>query len=402
MSYLIRNDYNRLIQDVTLQQIISGNDVLVSLTEQSALAEIISYLVQKYDISKEFTDTTIYNPSAIYKAANRVYLDAPIYDQTRTYPINSLVIQNSISLGDGIYAYTGKSDTILFRTDLWLISDQTLNFLSNQNVYHNPTLKNWVYEVELQGVGTLHPGIDISFLPEGGFDWINGYIIQTGEKYILHFQSQVTLENLGYGIQSNQVYLCSSAITIPETFNPDHWTLLGNQYDIYYALKPASDFNLQAVYSKGNIVFYKDHTYTALQSTISYDHSSLIQFNNTDNIPYQNIFPDDPIQGLNYWHDNGAYTITPGNISDITKFAFGDNRNQQMIEYMMDIVIYKLYKRVSPKEIPQQREDAYSVALGWLKQAAKGTDITADLPRFQPPTGRRIRYEGNVKQINSY
>jgi hypothetical protein len=43
----------------------------------------------------------------------------------------------------------------------------------------------------------------------------------------------------------------------------------------------------------------------------------------------------------------------------------------------------------------------YDDAKAWLKAAGRG-DITANLPIIQPTTGARIRYGGNVKNINSY
>lgn len=91
MAYLIDADYERLIQDVNVQQIISGNLSLKSKAELTALTEIKSYLVQKYDVAKEFTDTTAYNPIATYKGASRVYLSATFYNESSTYALNALV-----------------------------------------------------------------------------------------------------------------------------------------------------------------------------------------------------------------------------------------------------------------------------------------------------------------------
>lgn len=294
MSYLIPQDYNRLIQDPTLQQIISGNQTLVSLAENASLSEIISYLVQKYDTSREFTSTLLFNPGASYKANNRIYIDAAPYDPTKTYALNALCLQ------------------------------------------------------------------------------------------------------------TGQVYICSIAIITPESFDPASWTLLGNEYDMYYVQEPFPEFNLEGTYNVGDEVWWKDHTYTAVRATNMIDHDMILQFVTLSNQPYSNVFPDDPNNGQLYWTDNGLYTVLGTSILDILMFTTGDNRNQQMVEYMIDMVIYRLYKRISPKDIPQGRRDAYSIVLGWLKECAKGTDITANLVEIQPPQGSRIRYAGNVKNINSY
>lgn len=90
MGYLIDADYERLIQDLNIQQIISGNLSLKSKAELVSLTEIKSYLSAKYDVAKEFTDTTLYNPIAIYKAANRVYITGTFYNESATYALNAL------------------------------------------------------------------------------------------------------------------------------------------------------------------------------------------------------------------------------------------------------------------------------------------------------------------------
>ena len=402
MSYLIHNDYNRLIQDVTLQQIISGNLSLVKLTEQAALSEMISYLVQKYDIQKEFTDTLKYNPATIYKANDRVYLDGPVYDPTKTYANNSIVVQPTQQVSQDTFAYPGPINAIAARNDIWIIAGQTPNFVTGATGYHNSSLIGWNFTIEQKGAGTLTPGIDINYTSDG-FDFINGYTVQGNERFDIKFQSKVVANSsIGSTSSFNGVYKANTIISSPEAFNPDHWTLLGSQYDMFYATEPAAEFNLQSQYPKGYVVFYKNHTYTALLPTKVYTHDEVIQFANTNNLPYQNIFPDDLNEGSTYWHDEGVYTVPVGSITDLTKWTPGDNRNQQLVEYMMDIVVYKLYKRISPKDIPTGRVDAYSVALGWLKQAAKGTDITADIPKVIPASGKRIRWGSNIKNVNSY
>jgi len=296
MSYLIIQDYYRLIQDVTLQQVISGNYSLVSLMESAALSEIISYLTAKYDTSVEFNDIQLFNPTANYKFNDRVYLDAPAYNSGSTYALNSLCLYNG------------------------------------------------------------------------------------------------------------NIYLCKVAITIGEVFTSSKWTLLGAQYQLFYVTLPAgyTQFDLFATYVIESKVFYKNHTYSALRPTLVYDHMTMLQFENTNYVPYNNYFPDDTTNGSAYWHDEGAYTVSGAKITDSTIFVPGDNRNQQLVNYMIDITIYHLYSRIPPQVIPQQRVDRYMLAIGWLKQAKDGKDITPDLPKRQPPAGRRIRSGTNIKQINTY
>ena len=402
MAYLIPSDYETLIQDPTLQQIISGNPALTAIAENRAITEMISYLTQKFNTAREFTQTLIFNPGASYKSNNRVYLDAPAYNSTLTYALNQLCLQNNISLGNGITSYPNGLNTTLYRSDIWMTAGQTPGFNSGQNQYIDPTLIGWTYAVTLIGYGSLQIGVDIQLLFSGGFIWLTGHIIAPNERYSISFTPLVQPNDGLVGMSSGQIYLCNTVISVPESFNPAHWTLLGNQYDIFSVLLPKSEFNLNAYYPKDFQVWWNDHIYTAIIPSIIETHGSALQAGSLENLPYPNVFPDNPINGTAKWEDNGLYTVLGTTLLDQTLWNVGDNRNAQMVEYCIDIVIYKLYKRLSPKDIPKGREDAYSVAIGWLKEASKGTNITANLISIQPPSGQRIRYGGNVKNINTY
>lgn len=256
------------------------------------MAECKSNLVQKYDVSREFTSTDPYSPQKIYNAADRVYLDAP------------------------------------------------------------------AYAVQAYALGAL-------------------------------------------ALQAGKVYICTTVINAGEAFNAAHWTLLGNQYDLFFASFPFPLFSLMGMYIRGNQVYWNGHIYTALASSIVYDQETLIQFGTTNNIPYSNIFPDNPNSGPKYWGDNGAYTVPIGSLLDTTKFTPGDNRDQQLVMYMIDITLYHLHSRIAPRNIPDLRISRYEAAVRWLKAAAKG-DVTAALPVLQPAQGRRFRSGSNIKNDNGY
>jgi hypothetical protein len=203
-------------------------------------------------------------------------------------------------------------------------------------------------------------------------------------------------------LQNGQVYICTTAITLAEAFNAAHWQLLGNQYDLFYAQYPQPVFNSQWVYNVGDEVFWRNNVYTCLIKTqipgADYD----IQFGTINNIPGLNIYPDDPVNGPIYWGSGTAYTVAAGTLpTDDDYWTFGDNRCQELVEKMVDITLYKLHARISPQNIPALRNDKYKEAKDWLTDAKNG-EITPNLPVIQPVQGCRIRYGGNVKNINSY
>src|SRR3954467_9391607 len=93
MAYLISSDLKRFIQTDNLQAIIGGDSSILTAAQQSAQEEAITFLSQKYDVSQEFTDTNIWSYTAVYKASNRIYLDAPAYDSAAAYALHDLTLQ---------------------------------------------------------------------------------------------------------------------------------------------------------------------------------------------------------------------------------------------------------------------------------------------------------------------
>jgi len=300
MGYLIQFDYERLIQDVTLKQIISTNGKLIPPAELAAITEVRSYLKAKYDVDSEFTDTSLYNHGATYKAANRVYLNAAFYNEKITYALNIL---------------------------------------------------------------TLRQG---------------------------------------------KVYVCTTAITVAEEFDADHWLLLGDQYDIFYCIYPKEVFELSKLYEKDDQVFWKGKVYICQIASRDINHDESIQYNSTNSFPYPNVFPDDPKNGVKYWGAGTTYTVPAGSLipEDIPEpdiyWAKGDNRNQQLILFVLDILIYHLYRRIPPAIVPEIRIFAYQQAIAWLKNVSKGNDIVAEITRNQPPAGNMIRFGSRPKLENFY
>lgn len=205
---------------------------------------------------------------------------------------------------------------------------------------------------------------------------------------------------------SAQVYIIAVDTPNPAgTFDPTKWTLLGSQYDIFYAQYPQPLFDQRKFYNIGDMVFWKGKVYTAAKPSGLFDQQNKIDALDIDQDYFleRNFFPDNPKFGLQYWGAGTTYTIPTGTLpTNTTYFTFGDNRDQKFVEIFLDMVVYCLCKRIAPQNVPKMRHDAYAVDIDLLNAYAMG-DLTPSLPPLpKPESGGRIRWGGKAKQENSW
>ncbi len=203
-------------------------------------------------------------------------------------------------------------------------------------------------------------------------------------------------------VQNGVGYICTTAIVVPEAFTIGHWTVVGNQYDLYYAINPKPVFDYKAYYKPGDQVFWKNSIYTCLIETKIPDHFTQLQYSSIANIPLYNIFPDDPLNGIANWGTPVAYVVpinTP--LSNTTYWQKGDNRSQICVYHAVAIALYNLAPRVAPQNVPSNRMLRYKEAVNWLMAVSQG-DLNAEIPEIQPNTGNPIVSGGAVKRINEW
>lgn len=296
MAYLRLKDYELRIQSTALSQYTANSSINKRvMAEGIALSEIKSYLIQKYDLTEEFRDTTVFDKTKTYKANDLVELDATAYVALTAYSVGNLV-----SKGGNVYT-----------------------------------------------------------------------CIQAGTGHD------------------------------PETATA-YWTKVGVQYDLYYVTLPNPVFNYRSIYKKGDIVFWKNKVYTAVLDSPLNTHDTILQSGTYENVPIYNVFPDDSINGAQYWGTGSSYSVSAGVLpSDATKWTQGDNRCGQLLVLMIDFSIYHMAPSIASKNNPDQRNVNYNNGIDWLHAASRG-ELTADIPLIQPKAGRRIRYGGNVKNTNTY
>lgn len=94
MGYLRLRDYSKQIQDSLLSQVLGNDDSIRTLTEAAAVSEARSYLVQKYYLNIELTDTNPYSATQAYLAGQRAELNFPPFSASSAYAVGNLVIYN--------------------------------------------------------------------------------------------------------------------------------------------------------------------------------------------------------------------------------------------------------------------------------------------------------------------
>ena len=182
----------------------------------------------------------------------------------------------------------------------------------------------------------------------------------------------------------------SIAGSVAHAFNPLEWTKICADKLLFYVTLPNPSYNNSISYTIGDVVFYNDYTYTCLQ-------------------PVSGILPTN----TNYWLVGASYSVTGILPTDITSWTLGDNRNQEIVQYLIDITLYNLHCRINPRNVPELRKERYDGniasqiggAIGWLKNVSAGK-VYVDIPEILPTQGNSITW-GNangssVASINMY
>ncbi len=230
---------------------------------------------------------------------------------------------------------------------------------------------------------------------------------KAGQRVYLDATAYSALATYALGalvLQAGNVYVCTTAIGVPEAFTIGNWGLLGAQYDLFYVTLPNAEFDHVKFYYKNDIVWWKDKNYTARRDSTRTSHESDLQSINVESITRGNVFPDDGnvSAALAMWGTGVAYSVAAGTLpTNTTYWTKGDNRNQFFVAMYLDMVVYELCKRIAPGNVPEARHNAWLSAVNNLKSFAKG-NTTAELPMIQPKQGSPIRYGGKVRQETSW
>lgn len=195
-----------------------------------------------------------------------------------------------------------------------------------------------------------------------------------------------------------RVYVCGfNNITGP--FDSTKWEDIGLLNQIFHVPPPQPLFHFESIYRTGDQVFWKNKVYTALLPSDPIGHAGALEVGQYQNLPYPNREPG-TAAGMEQWGAGTSYStfVRP---DDPSGWSPTDNRDQQLVMYLIDMALYHVHSRIAPRNVPELRTRRYEAAIEWLRMCADGS-VTPALPVLQPKTGGRIRFGGNVKLINTY
>lgn len=121
--YLHDTDYEVVIQNITseyeqysqLQQVTQNNHATLVKAELIAQEEAYAWLIERYNLSSEFTNTGAWVYNTSYNAADRVIMDYAAYSTQSTYSLGDCVIYNNEA-----YALTGTNSVNgTFSSNYW-------------------------------------------------------------------------------------------------------------------------------------------------------------------------------------------------------------------------------------------------------------------------------------------
>ena len=233
--------------------------------------------------------------------------------------------------------------------------------------------------------------------------FVPGSTLYLNDRTVVTAPAYDPLLSYTYGMfakYQNKVYMMSDN-TNPTTgtFDPSKWTFIQDEGTMVYldTLAGYPRFNVYGTYKVGDKITFSDYLWTCKSDTIT--NVDMLQYGNYANVPLGNQLPT--ATGQTQWTQNQSYWRQVAT-ANVAPFVVGDNRNQQLVNYVIDVMLYHLFSRIAPRNIPELRMERYDMAIAWLKNVAKGDDITADITPIQPKQGNRFRWGSSVKAQNTY
>lgn len=255
-----------------------------------------------------------------------------------------------------------------------------------------------------EAISKIRQKYDIAREMTNTFKWDAGVIYKAAER--IYFTapafSATTAYNTNDLVAYTGIIYKSKAGSVAHAFNPTEWDALVADNTLFFVTDPFPYFDVYALYQIGDSIIYKGKTYTCITPSNTPNFPPDPSYVYYEAVPAPNVFPDAP-NGVYFWGVGVPYVVAAGTLpTDATKWTQGDNRDKLLVMYIVDITLYHVHKRISPRNIPDIRVKAYDDAISALKKDFAEGAATPIMPVKQPRQGGRIRFGGNIKNTNSY
>lgn len=129
----------------------------------------------------------------------------------------------------------------------------------------------------------------------------------------------------------------------------------------------------------------------ALPTILTYDNSA--QYNEGDQ-----VYREYTDGGKDYGFIYRAREATTGNApeSSPNDWQLHDPRHQLLVMYVIDMLLYHLHARITPRNVPEVRNERYAAAVAWMDMVKAG-DESPDLP-LRDPGRDEVRHGNRVDQ----
>lgn len=149
----------------------------------------LSTVLQTINIPMPFSGS---QTASFTNVANQAYI-------VRQYLSNTTDYHDGTQLGADVQIQAGVTTSSVIRDDLWLTAGTTSGMTVGSTTYNDISLAGWDFSISMPGLADLQPGVDYNILSGGGFELINGNTFQNGERYVIHFQPNITSGSGGGG-----------------------------------------------------------------------------------------------------------------------------------------------------------------------------------------------------------
>lgn len=259
-----------------------------------------------------------------------------------------------------------------------------------------------------------------------------------GQNLVEYTESSY-VENLTYSVSDrvsfeNSIYINIATSSYIDPTSNTNWQYLTQDKNLFYANTPYPVWNVYKQYTTGDNIWYFNNdtlvgnTYVALQNNKGrlplpvQTAEQVRSINNNFITGYSDI---DSFEGINFGTDEflnynwqltgtysftGVYPIGDTSTSSSIYWTAGDNRDSQIVTYLVDITLYHLYTAVLPRNIPEIRAIRYDGAgpmqlggaIGWLKKVSEGA-VSANLPEIIPHQGNSIMgHSPRIRRNNTF